>query len=401
MASIHEQPGKPNYFAAYYDPEGFRRFRSTGTDNAKIARIICAALERASILARKGRLSNEKALKLIRETCNTIGETHSVIQANAAHLVLKTNVEDMLRAVGGELVSYSIRTWLDSWLESRTDASKATLLDYRRILDLFYAFLGTRSDRPLTTLQAAQVEEFKKHLGGRVAPSTVNKAVKVLKAGLGNAVAKRQLEFNPAAHVAPIEAEQSQRRPFTPEELGKLIRTADLEWKTMVLIGYYTGLRLNDCADLTWEAVDLLNGTIELSTQKTGRAMVIPIADPLAKHLNTIAGDKPDAPLCPGMHGKSSSLLSNQFYQVMFNAGLVPKRDHQGKGVGRDGRREMNRISFHSLRYNCTSALKSAGVSESVAMDIVGHETAAVSRNYTKIDFETKRAALAKLPNIV
>ena len=33
-------------------------------------------------------------------------------------------------------------------------------------------------------------------------------------------------------------------------------------------------------------------------------------------------------------------------------------------------------------------------------MDIVGHETKAVSRNYTKIDEAAKRAAMNKLPDI-
>src|ERR1019366_4923969 len=76
MASIHKQPGRPNWFCAFYDPEGFRRFRSTGTENAKIARTICVNVERAAALTRQGKLSNEKALKLIRETCDAIAETH-------------------------------------------------------------------------------------------------------------------------------------------------------------------------------------------------------------------------------------------------------------------------------------------------------------------------------------
>jgi hypothetical protein len=38
MSSIHREPNKPNWFCHYYDPEGFRRKRSTGTENAKIAR---------------------------------------------------------------------------------------------------------------------------------------------------------------------------------------------------------------------------------------------------------------------------------------------------------------------------------------------------------------------------
>ncbi|MGH7969688.1 MAG: tyrosine-type recombinase/integrase, partial [Limisphaerales bacterium] len=73
---------------------------------------------------------------------------------------------------------------------------------------------------------------------------------------------------------------------------------------------------------------------------------------------------------------------------------------HQSTGKGRDSKRDTSRISFHSLRYNCTSALKSAGVNDSVTMDLVGHETTAVSRNYTKIDDASKRAAIAKLPDI-
>jgi integrase len=75
-------------------------------------------------------------------------------------------------------------------------------------------------------------------------------------------------------------------------------------------------------------------------------------------------------------------------------------RGHQSTGKGRDGRREASRVSFHSLRYNTTSALKSSGVSDSVAMDIVGHETASVSHNYTKIDDTAKRDAINRLPDI-
>jgi hypothetical protein len=38
-------------------------------------------------------------------------------------------------------------------------------------------------------------------------------------------------------------------------------------------------------------------------------------------------------------------------------------------------------------------------VSDAVAMDIVGHETEAVSRNYTKISETAKREAMSKLPD--
>jgi integrase len=400
MASIHRQPGKPNWFCAFYDPEGFRRFKSTGTEDAKVARTVCVNIERAAALARRGRLSNEKALKLIRETCAAITETHGPLAAEAARKVLTDMLEEFVRTAGGELVSYTIRTWLESWLASRTDASKATLIEYGRIVALFLKFLGSHADRALATLQPKHAEDFKTSLQSRVGPSTVNKAVKILKAAFNAAVAKRALEFNPAEHVTQIEEQDGARRPFTDDELRALLKTATPEWRTMVLTAYYTGLRLRDCADLTWRNVELHPGTINVVTRKTGRRQDLPIAEPLARHLATLAGDNPDAPLCPGLCGKTAGWLSQQFYKVMVAAGVVTGRDYHHGTKGRAARREASQISFHSLRYNTTSALKSAGVGDSVAMDIVGHETAAISRGYTKIDDAAKRAAVAKMPDI-
>lgn len=401
MASIHRQKGKPNWFCAFYDPEGFRRFRSTGTESAKIARTICVNLEHAATLARQGKLSNEKALKLIGETCRNIAETHGKLAGDQAQRVLTSSLEEFVKVAGGELNTYTTRLWLTAWLKGRTDASTATVVEYQRQIDFFLKFLGARADRPLATLQPKQVEDFKEHLAARVSPTSVNKALKVLKASFNNAVARRQLEFNPAEHVQYVAEGESTRRPFTLEEIAELLKKANEEWRTMILVGFYTGQRLRDCANLTWEKIDLLSATINLSTMKTERRQDIPIAEPLARHLATLAGDDPAAPLCPSLFGKKASWLSQQFYQVMADAGLVESRgDHRSKGKGRGAAREKNRISFHSLRYNTTSALKSGGVNDAVAMDIVGHETEAVSRNYTRIDDAAKRAAVAKLPDI-
>ena len=402
MASIHKQPGRPNWFCAFYDPEGFRRFRTTGTANRKVAETICVNVERAAALTRQGKLSNEKALKLVRETCDAIAETHGKLAANRAEAVLKPAVEEFIRIAGGEFTSYTVRGWLEAWIAGRTDASKATVIEYRRIIEMFLKFLGARADRALTTMQPRQIEDFKISQTTRVAPSSVNKCVKVLKAALNAAVKSRQLEFNPAEHIEFIEheSEGESRRPFTGKELTALLSHANADWRTMIFVAFYTGLRLRDCANLTWRNVELDTNTITVQTEKTKRQQVLPMHEKLSQHLSDMAGDDPDAALCPTLHGKNASWLSSQFYAVMVKAGLVQERGHQSTGKGRDARRESNPISFHSLRYNCTSALKSAGVSDSVAMDIVGHETASISRNYTKIDDTAKRAAVNKLPDI-
>jgi integrase len=68
---------------------------------------------------------------------------------------------------------------------------------------------------------------------------------------------------------------------------------------------------------------------------------------------------------------------------------------------GRATRRRQSPLTFHSLRHTAVSLLKNAGVSDVIARDIIGHESEAVSRQYTHIDSETKRTALDKLPDIL
>lgn len=41
------------------------------------------------------------------------------------------------------------------------------------------------------------------------------------------------------------------------------------------------------------------------------------------------------------------------------------------------------------------------GVSEAVAMDIIGHDSEAISRHYTHIENKAKKKALAKLPRLI
>jgi integrase len=62
-------------------------------------------------------------------------------------------------------------------------------------------------------------------------------------------------------------------------------------------------------------------------------------------------------------------------------AGLFEKRDHHGKGKGRDLKRATGGLGFHCLRHTATTLLKAGGVSDAVAREIIGHESAAVLAN--------------------
>jgi integrase len=73
---------------------------------------------------------------------------------------------------------------------------------------------------------------------------------------------------------------------------------------------------------------------------------------------------------------------------------------HRKTKNGRDAKRDLRDISFHSFRHTATSMMKNAGVSEAVVMDIIGHDSPAVSAMYTHIDSAAKRSALDAMPDL-
>jgi hypothetical protein len=45
--------------------------------------------------------------------------------------------------------------------------------------------------------------------------------------------------------------------------------------------------------------------------------------------------------------------------------------------------------------------MKNAGISVAIVQDIIGHESAAISANYTHIDDAAKRTALSAMPDVM
>lgn len=165
------------------------------------------------------------------------------------------------------------------------------------------------------------------------------------------------------------------------------------------MIGMYCGLRIGDICSLCWNNIDLTRKEITFTTAKTNRTQILPMHGTLQKHIESLPmGDDPEGPVCPSLYGRAA--VSNQFYGIMATAGLVPFRTNKKTKSGREAKRKLYAISFHALRHTATSLLKNAGVSNAVAMDLIGHESQAISANYTHVDDQTKRAAVDLLPDI-
>jgi integrase len=390
MPSIHRQPGRPYWFCAFsiWNPEtrtSRRVFRSTKTSDKKQALEICRAWHKAALKARNGKLSVDAA--------------REVIAQGVSDVFTVANVESLPRA--------ALKSWCDTWLEAKSiEAEETTHARYKRVIQRFTGFLGeAKSHRDLATLQASDIARFRDREAKELSRSTANLGVKVLRVCLGEAVRQGLLTINPAVRVKMLKStKESKRRAFTLAEIKRILKACehDVEWQGLVLFGLYLGQRLGDLARLTWRAVNFETGEIAFTARKTGRRIVLPLVQPLTDYLSAIAGDfHPDAHIFPNAakHKRTAS-LSNRFREILVEAGLVEPRDYKTNKKGRDQAREPSEISFHSLRHSAVTLLKASGLSDVFAREIVGHESAAVSRQYTHLSTDDLRNAMQRLPDV-
>lgn len=349
--------------------------RSTKLTNRTKAMSVAIELERASKLATQGLLVEDQARKMLAAIMERVGET------------------DTLRAV-------SAKDFLSQWISSKEiNKRPRTAERYRPVIEGFIASLGERAKRPITGVKADDVQKFldaRRKAG--CAPSTVQVDGKILRAAFTRARRTGLIDTNPAEAVELPERNSVERGTFTPAEVASLVEIAQGEWKTLLLVAYYTGQRLMDCARLKWAALDLAAGTIAFTQEKTSTALVVPIYPELREHLESLASsDRPQEYVMPGLAkqpGSGRNGHSSAFMRLMKQAGI------DSHSVERAGSRTLNRRTFHALRHSFTSALANAGVNSELRMRLTGHKDAKTHAGYTHHEIEVLRKAVDKLPSL-
>ena len=130
------------------------------------------------------------------------------------------------------------------------------------------------------------------------------------------------------------------------------------------------------------------------------------MAGPLRDHVLSLSWpDDPKTPVHPKAFATVTATgrvvtLSNQFVDLLAQNSLREVRTHASRGIGRAAGRERRQISFHSLRYSAVSLLKAAGIPHATVQELIGHESAAVSQQYTTVDEAAKRKATRAFPKL-
>lgn len=378
MASVLQRGKKRKWYAVFRDLQGRQRWERLDASDRKAAQAAADLLEATA--------QKKKSAQYLRKAFSGLYREF----------------------YGQAMPTTTVRKYSETWLaQKKPEAAESTYKAYEQVTSRLIEFLEERADDDLADVTKADLVEFRNQLANKVGPGRVNFYVKVLRMFFRAAHRDGYLLENQAAYFETVRnRSDDRRRPLTIEEIRSVLAIANPEWQSLIRLGLYTGQRLADLAVLTWSNVDLERGEIRLTTRKTGRRLTIPIAGPLREHLEGLPGsDELSAPLHPKAFGTlkkdgRAAGLSNQFVELLSQAGLREAQTHRGRGIGRSARRRSSKLSFHSLRHTAVTLLKDAGIPQATVMELIGHDSEQMSALYTHVGREALEKAAGALPEI-
>lgn len=239
----------------------------------------------------------------------------------------------------------------------------------------FKSFEAICGNKYISAYTLRDVEYYKEVRLKTCSPTTVNIAFRTLKGVFNLAIKWQLLIENPFCKSKQI------RTPFIipayllKEEFKQLYDIIEEGViKDMVLFAAFTGLRLGEIINLTWENIDfekrqiLINSTDRFTT-KTGRIRTVPMSDMI---FDTLKKRELTKAFCEFVFHKKGKQITGFYASHKFKFYI----------------RKLNineNIHFHSLRHTFATWLVKEGVSIYEVQKLLGHSSVKVTEVYSHL----------------
>jgi integrase len=325
--------------------------------------------------------SEETARKRLNQRLREVANHREGLTDFEAPAQKRVRVSDILEDLLAEYRRREIKGYDRTWYRIR----KGSPLD---------AALGSKRVDRLTTDQVVAYTEARRRDGKSKA--TVNRDVELLGAALRLAVDRKKVTRAPKMPAKLSEKDHVRKGFFEKAELDALLPQLPHPIDEMARFGFATGWRLGELRFLTWESVS--KDEIRLGTSKNGEPRSLPLDDELrtligrlrkAREFQTQGGGVGLSAYVFHRNGKPlGNIFGRQWRRACIRAGLGCRvKNAHGKlvYVGKH---------FHDLRRTAARNMIRAGVPQSVAMRVTGHETDAMFQRYDITDHRDKLTAL-------
>ena len=275
----------------------------------------------------------------------------------------------------GEL---SFAEWAQSWLPTRFDLRPTTWARLETTMQK--QVLPHFGSVPLNRITNAMVREWVSILlSSGLSAATTRKAVFGLRQCLAAAIADERIQFNPASAVPLPTERQKPPRYLSQSEVERLVDQMPRQYRALVLVGAYAGLRWGEAAGLRRRDIDPLRSRIRVTStavQLRGRVTLdnepkttrskrsVPVARSvmrrLEQHLSEFVDPTADALVFTAPAG-------GPLFRSWGRAVLRP-------AVLRAG---LDDINFHGLRHSFVAIMVAAGCNLREVSEWAGHNSVA------------------------
>jgi integrase len=264
------------------------------------------------------------------------------------------------------------------------------------------AFLPNRRVAVLTT------EDFKDHRKREVARGisqrTINYRFAIIRAAFN--LEKKQTPSNVGkAPYIPFVTENNAREGFLEyDDHTSLLAELPRSLKALFVVAFHSGCRAGELLNMRWADVDWRNKIVRLPKTKNGRKRNLPFWGSVEEHLKAQKAyrdeNHPDSEFLffwmeEDMeidHGGTRSVPGAPIKDFRWSWSHAVTRAHEANANVIEG------LLFHDLRRSAVRVMiQEAGIPESQAMLISGHETRSMIERYNIVSLKNVQDAGAKL----
>jgi integrase len=268
--------------------------------------------------------------------------------------------------------------WAHSWLPTRHDLRPTTWARLETTMQK--QVLPHFGPVPLNRINNAMVREWVSTLlSSGLSAATIRKAVFALRQCLAAAIADERIQINPASAVPLPTERQKPPRYLSQREVERLVDQMPRQYRALVLVGAYAGLRWGEAAGLRRRDVDMLRSRIRVTStavQLRGRVTLdnepkttrskrsVPVARSVMRRLE---------------HHLSEFVDPSAHALVFTAAADGPLFRSWGRAVLRPAvlRAGLDDITFHGLRHSFVAIMVAAGCNVREVSEWAGHNSVA------------------------
>lgn len=283
------------------------------------------------------------------------------------------------RKVVPTLAEYSM-VYLGLYRTAKENTKKAK----ERTVNSLARYLG---EYRLDQITSFIVEKFRieRKEKDQVKDSVINIDVQALSHIFNTAIGAGIIDKNPCQGIKHLKVTQVKDRVLSSDEIAIILNMPHSKDRLMILAGLFTGMRLNEALNLSWQDIDFGIGIIHVTQSKIGKIIDIPLSGYLREEL---------------LQYKAMSIGDRVFEDRMIKYAVVREYSIYFSKLFKD--MGIHGFTFHNLRHTFSSLLQSnLGVGSPVVMSMTGHSSLSMLQRYSHSGLDAKQTAIQALTNHV